>query len=343
MENFRKNILNIIIFLVAISAVISIAIFIFHFNEERRLEETILRDVIGRRLEHSFAMINDFPGSAGKDILFLRALSSVRSLHNAAGRKISPEVYGDFKNILRNNSAYKDLFFYKKNFNCVMRVSGDNKYDNDSCETPSPFIADIIKQAAPLSSGEAHISLLMTYEGVAVIAYATPVNDNDGIISIINANYFLEEIRRLSREKEAVFLLDKDGAYLANVDRAKEKFSGSADNFYRDFSEVPGRTLSDAGIRWLETEDKIFAFWRIYPTESNFAIYEGANKILGEKHQDEYFWIMAAVSDKLDKSLRYGYLPDVLAIITMLMMPIFIIIFLSIFKFYINEIGKVEK
>lgn len=343
MENIKKNIINVIILLVVISMFISANVFIFRSKEEARLNRAILRDAIGMRLGRSFAAVNDFPGSAGKDILFLHNLSSVRNLRGTTSRKISPEVYSDFKNILDSNAAYKDLFFYRKNFNCVLRVSGDNEYDNDLCETPPLIIADVLAQAVSLSMGEVYISPPMSYkdifpedeekEDVVAIIYVTPVNNGSSVISIIDVNYFFEEIRRLAREGEAVFLLDQDGAYLASADRGKEKFLGSADNFYRDFSEIPAGALSDTDIRWLETKDKIFAFWRIYPTESNFAIYEGANKILGGEHQDEYFWAMAAVSDKLYGGARYGDLFDIFVIMAVLIIHFFIIGFLLVFRF----------
>lgn len=306
MTNLKKSYFYIIIaFLIIISAVISIVIFVSLFNEINQLNEAMARDVISRRLEHSFSAINDFPGSAGKDILFLHNLSSVQNLHNTTSKIISPEVYSDFKHILNNNGAYKDLFFYRKEFNCVMRVSENEKYNNKSCEIPPPFIADILTKAAPLTMGQVYISPIISYRDISldnndspVIAYVTPANTDCSIISIIDANYFLEEVRRLSREGESVFLLDKDGSYFANTDRTKEKFSGGVNNFYRDFSEVPAGTLADFNVRWLETKTKNFAFWRIYPTESNFAIYEGTNTILGENHTDDYFWTMAAVSDR---------------------------------------------
>lgn len=300
----KEHILSFVLLLVGVSATVSILAVTIRFNEATRLGEELSRDVVAKRLEHFFSTMNDFPGSAGKDILFLRSLSSVQNLHNTTERVISADVYRDFKNVLDKNSAYKDMLFYRKSFGCVMRVHDEDTSGTALCESPTPAIADILKKAEPLLMDEIYISPPMSYrdifpsvDNVPVIIYVTPVNTDCSIISIIDANYFLEEARRLSREGEVVFLLDKDGAYLANQDQSKEKFTDTAGNFYRDFPSVPDGALVDTDMRFLETPKENITFWRIYPTESNFAIYEGSNKILGEGHPNEYFWVMAIVSE----------------------------------------------
>lgn len=303
----RNNLPFIIFFLIGISMTASILAVSSRFNEVMSLGEAISRDAIIKRLEHFFFTMNDFPGSAGKDILFLHALSSVQNLHNGAERVISADVHRDFKNVLDNNNAYKDLLFYRKGFDCVMRVHKEDTSGTALCESPTPAIADILRKAEPLLMDEIYISPPISYrdifpegENAPVIVYVTPANTDCSIISIIDANYFLEEARRLSREGEDVFLLDREGAYLANRDQSKEKFSDMAGNFYRDFPAVPAGALADTDMRFLETPEKDLTFWRIYPTESNFAIYEGSNKILGEGHTNEYFWVMVVVSEHAD-------------------------------------------
>lgn len=301
---FKKHIVPIALMLIGISATVSILAATFRFDEVARMDEELSRDAIIKRLEHFFFTMNDFPGSAGKDILFLHALSSVQNLHNGAERVISADVHRDFKNVLDNNNAYKDLLFYRKGFDCVMRVHKEDTSGTALCESPTPAIADILRKAEPLLMDEIYISSPISYrdifpegENAPVIVYVTPANTDCSIISVIDANYFLEEARRLSREGEDIFLLDREGSYLANKDRSKEKFSDMAGNFYRDFPAVSAGALADTGMRFLETPEKDLTFWRIYPTESNFAIYEGSNKILGAGHTNEYFWVMAIVSE----------------------------------------------
>lgn len=301
---FRKHTTLIALFLISISATVSILAVTLRFNEAVRLGEELSRDAVTKRLEHFFSTMNDFPGSAGEDILFIHSLSSVQNLHNTTTRVISADVYRDFKNALDKNNAYKDLLFYRKNFGCVMRVRDDDTSGTALCKSPPATIADILKKAEPLSMDEIYISPPISYrdifpggDNIPVIVYVTPANTDCSIISIIDANYFLEEARRLSRDGEDVFLLDKDGAYLANQDQSKEKFSDTPGNFYTDFPSVPDGALADTDMRFLETPEKSITFWRIYPTESNFAIYEGSNKIFGEGHTNEYFWVMAIVSE----------------------------------------------
>lgn len=301
---FKKHILLIALLLIGVSATVSVLAITLRFNEAVRLGGELSRDAVAKRLERFFSTTSDFPGSAGEDILFLHSLSSVQNLHNTTERVISADMYRDFKNVLDKNDAYKDLLFYRKSFGCVMRVHDEDTSGTALCESQTPVIADILKKAEPLLVDEIYISPPMSYrdifpkgDNVPVIVYVTPANTDCSVISIVDANYFLEEARRLSREGEAVFLLDKDGAYLANQDQSKEKFSDTAGNFYADFPYVPNGSLADTGVRFLETPEKSITFWRIYPTESNFAIYEGSNKILGRGHTNEYFWVMAIVSE----------------------------------------------
>ena len=66
----------------------------------------------------------------------------------------------------------------------------------------------------------------------------------------------------------------------------------------------------DNGMRVFKTNNRFFVFWRIYPTESNFAIYEGSSKIFENNGESDYFWTMVAVSEKpeaSDMNIQYLY------------------------------------
>lgn len=340
----KKIILVIIIFII-VSAVVSVIFVVSQSNKVTRAEKISAYNAINHRLEKTFAAMNDFPGSAGKDILFLRALSSAQNMHKSESLVISPEMRDDFKNFLGNRNFYKDIFFYKKDFNCVIRenYNGQDKY---SCEAPTPFMSEIVTRVNFLVAEEIYISPIVSYSdislkdedrAISVVVYATPVNEDCAIISVIDADYFLDEFRRSTRDGESVFLLDRDGYYLANNDRSKEKLSGGVnDNFYKDFPEAPLGILSDVKVRVFETDTKIMMFGRIYPTESNFAIYEGANRIMGEGHTDEYFWTMAVVSDRSDIYSRYNNFYSVLIVATIMMTHIFVA-GLLFFKFFIPQ------
>lgn len=307
--NYSKNqLIALALVLIGISAALSIIILSFRYAETEKLREAMVRNDIDDRLKNTFAVMNDFPGSAGKDLLFLKTLSR----------------HADFFNFLERNEAYKEIYIFQKN-NCFMRIRQEKSGDT-LCGQVSPAIFDTVSRARTLSDGEIYISQIMAHEGSAALFYATPVpyraegsgawprGEEEVIVSVIDASYFLEEVRRLARDGEDVFLLDAGGLYLANPDRGKEKFSsgqaeapynnklytGQASSFYRDFPEVPADILSDASSQYFESRNTLFTFWRIYPTESNFAMYEGANKVLGPSHESQYFWVMAAVSKNIE-------------------------------------------
>lgn len=338
-----KKIILVIIMFVIVSAVVSVVFVMSQSNKAARAEKMSAYNAINHRLEKTFATMNDFPGSAGKDILFLRVLSSAQNMRKSSSLVMLPEMRDDFKNFLNNKNFYKDIFFYKKDFNCAIRENYDGQ-DEYSCEALTPFMSEIVARVDSLVAEEIYISPIVSYadislkdedKAVSVVVYAMPVNADCAIISVIDVDYFLDEFRRSTRDGESVFLLDRDGYYLANSNRSKEKFFGGInDNFYKDFPEAPLGILSDVNVRVFETDTKIMTFGRIYPTESNFAIYEGSNKIMGEGHTDEYFWTMAVVSDRLGINPRHNDFYGVLIIATIMMSHIFVA-GLMFFKFFI--------
>lgn len=133
------------------------------------------------------------------------------------------------------------------------------------------------------------------------------------MVAAIDANYFLEEVRRLARPDETVLLLDRDGAYLANPDPTKERAAGSSATFYSDYSAVAKDTLTQ-DVRSLEAGGKAFTFHRVYPTGGGFTLSEDGAALSG----DEYYWIIASVSGGQGSKTWWqanSYLPVILLII----------------------------
>lgn len=322
-----------IFIITALVVVVSAVFVVSQFDTATRAEKISAYNASNHRLEKTFAAMSDFPGSAGKDLLFLRALSSAKNMHQSSRLVMSPDLRDDFKNFLDNKNFYKDIFFYKKDFNCAIRENYDGQ-DEYPCSALTPFMSEIVARIDALATEEIYISPIVSYanislkdddKAVSVIIYATPVDADCVIISVIDADYFLDEFRRSTRDGESVFLLDRDGYYLAHSDRSKEKISGGInDTFYKDFPEAPPGILSDTNVRVFETDTKIMTFGRIYPTESNFAIYEGSNKAMGERHKDEYFWTMAVVSDRADIYSRYSNSYGVVSGAAIMMAHIFV-------------------
>ena len=321
--HYRRRIFALALLAIIASGAISIFAVAVRSAEVESLRQTLSRDAIDERLAHTFATLNDFPGSAGKDLLFLRTLSSVQNLHTSEkwDEQILNAAKSDFSNFMKDNYAYKELYFVRKSNGCAVRVkrdtgtpsaSGEKGLPTEVAQASTPCdevplaVSTAIADVNALSIGEIYISPLTLYENTPVFFYATPVNTNCNIISMIDANYFLEDIRRLARDGEKIFLLDGNGSYLANYDHTKEKLWGADDSFYHDFPSVASSTLSDISMRRFETEKEIFTFWRIYPTESNFALYGGASKLLDGEHRDKYFWIIAAVSQKPQTDAFWG-------------------------------------
>lgn len=267
--------------LVFASAVISVTTITIHSSEIGKIRGALFQDAIDKRLQDVFWAINNFPGSAGKDLLFLRTLSNEN----------------DIKNFIRKNDAYQNVFLFQYGSDCAMVIPSKTGDISRVCGSSLPTaVASALRVSQTASKAEIRVSSLVDYAGQPALLYSSGRNTGGIIISVINANYFLEEIRRLSRDSEAVFLLDSNGYYLAHPDSAKEKISGGSDNFYQDYPIIPQKTLDDITVRRIENKDVVFTFWRIYPTESNFAFYEGT-LTQAESSGDDY-WIMTAVSQK---------------------------------------------
>jgi len=299
--------------LIIFSAAVSANIIISRSNEIVSLRQTLWQDAINERMNNVFTMINAFPGSAGKDLLFLKTLTGSN----------------DLRNFIENSEAYKEIIAFRSDGTCEFRITKPEN-SNEGCAALPVFLKEIFARAKQLGPSETYISSLTLYENSPTLFYATKRDGGGIIISVIDANYFLEEIRRLNRSDEVVYLLLSDGSYLANPDRSKEKLAGSNATFYRDFPEIPSNMLADNTTPHFETPADAFTFWRIYPTESNFALYKGSSKVLGQDHERQYFWIMAAVSTKPPQTLwwqDYSIITALAGLAAMHLIVLFIVYF----------------
>ena len=296
-------------------------------NENSKSYTAAAIDMIDQRTDSIFLSINDFPGNAANNILFLSKLSCFKDVADDRDSEFSihgiENIKKDFLEFIKQSNAYYQLRYIDEDGYEVIRVDfdGENKYQI----IPSGNLQDkswryYFNQAMSLDEGEVYISPLDlniedgkienrgTEENpvyVPVIRYATPIADSQGnkkgiLIANIYADYFLEDIRRFQREEETVFLVNEKGYYLAHPDREKEFafMLGENNNFYNDYPEAPKEILSDFSKRRVETEDLIFSFRRIYPTVSSFEVHEGSEKIIGENSENRYFWVLASVTEK---------------------------------------------
>lgn len=304
----RYPLVSVVVVLILMMAACSMFLLFLQHQRTGDLEEHALQETMKRRFESVFIALNDFPGSAGNDLLFLRSLSSVEG---AASNDSWSTVYGDLANLLDRNIAYEALLFADNRRNCVVAVRRPHR-DGDEvvCTAPDAIISDILEKASVLDPGEVYISPLTTYASlydiprqatIPALIYATPVATEgqkayDFVISVVNAHYFLKQIRWLSRDGEQVFLIDHRGAYLAHQDQNKEKFAGGTANFFEDFPHITADALIDEK-RSAETKHNAFAFWHIHPTVSNFAISKGAHKIKETWGGEAHPWTLVVVSE----------------------------------------------
>lgn len=289
---------------IALSGVLALLSISSQYRETHTLRDYMATSATEERLSGVFAVINNFPGSAGMDMLFLRGLSSVTELYGDFSTGQKKRVYEDIQQFIDQNIAYDEVYVDMPICTFAVRRTNENQRDM-SCISRNPIVNDAITRTRELPYGSVYISPLVAYtrdEGdgtdvIPAILYGTKISTDEGpssaIVAVVNAEYFLEEVRRLERPGERVYLVNTDGSYIAHSEPAREFMVGSAANFYDDFPKVQAKTLSDKNIRTLEAGENVFIFKRITPTASNFALYDGQ---VG--HQDNRYWVLVAVSEK---------------------------------------------
>lgn len=272
----------------AVSALVSTMALSFQYAEIGKLTRANTLSTIEERLKGVFTAINNFPGSAGQELLFLRNLSC-------------PE---DFEHFLANTDAYQALYLFDSDNGCALKIDAGRLASGEAaadCGRVPEVVLTALERARGLAADAMYISPLVLYENTPSLLYATVRPDQAVVVSVIDADYFLEEVRRLTRTGEAVYLVSRDGGYLAHPEHDNEKLAGGDANFYRDFPAVPGGALDDPALGRFETDSRLFMFWRIYPSASNFALYEGASAVYGAEHASENYWVMTVVSEKLPR------------------------------------------
>lgn len=301
----RYHIFIACVLFVALTAALAIFSISSQYRETYRLRQYVSVNAVEERLSGVFAAMNDFPGSAGKDMLFLRTLSSVSGLYGNFKAETWRLAHEDIRQFIERNVAYDEVHLHASPCMFTARRVSEEKGDT-SCVSPSPIVDDAITHTLDLPQGSVYVSPLVPYtrtvqgneSTIPAILYGTRVStqgSQDGVIvAVVNANYFLEEVRRLKRPGETVYLVNTDGSYIAHPESGKEMVSGGTANFYEDFPAVSPGTLSDKDAQMLNAKDTLFTFKRITPTASNFALYE---KSAGDV-ADAAYWILVAVSEK---------------------------------------------
>lgn len=279
---------------------------------EHKLHQSIDASATEKRFQDIIADMNDFPGSASRDVLFLRTLALLGEA-NTAGKQ---NIAASFQAFIDKNEAYRQLYVFNAG-RCAVVVSRDQAPGTDCPSTPQE-VTNAAQAASNLPSDDVYVSPLVAINSLASqkkipsLLYATH-QDNNVVVAVIDANYFLEEVRRLARPDETVLLLSKEGTYLANPDPTKEWATGSAATFYKDHPGVADGTLT-SDTRSLEADGRAFTFHRVHPTGGGFTLSEDGTAL----PSDDYYWIITSVSDSRGSTLWWRtnpYIPVILLII----------------------------
>ncbi len=294
------------------AAIATISMMSTYANNELHLRTVVADSSVEKRLGDILNSMNNFPGSAGKDMIFLRSLSSLSGVGNNDNDSLIAQ--NDLQLFVNQNEAYSAFFVFRDNVEEI-GVYGHNV--SDGCEGISDEAVKAASVTQNVSIGEVYISPLSAIScpglelPVSAILYSTKVMEEEGhsvlMVGVVNADYFLEDVRRLSRDNERVYLVQSDGAYLANSDRLKEWVNDKDSNLYIDYPGLPSGVLTDSEIKHFDNGDNRFTFMRIVPSMSNFVLYDGS---LDSSNDNNNYWVLVAVSnEKLSWwGSAYGYM-----------------------------------
>lgn len=339
----------------------------FNLDRDVKIYSADAIDIINQRMTSLLFEMNIFPQYIGNDLLFLSRLSSLKKVVNSEGGRdnVIKDLKGDFLEFLKGSTAYYQLRYIDENGDEIVRIEFDG---NNYKTVPEDKLQNkanryYFTETIDLAKGEIYLSPLdLNIENgiienrgteenpiyIPIMRATTPVFDMQGnkkgiILFNIYTDYFLDDIRRSQRQGETVFLINKEGYYLAHSDREKEFafMFDRDDNFYNDYPEISRETLLSFDERRFESDDLIFSFKYIHPTVGNVGIHRGSEKILGEKPEEQYYWILVSISDKNGindtiKELRSEYIYFLLFSGLIALIIVFLI-FIAVFRGFDNK------
>ena len=314
----RKSITAIIIFLLLVLFSFLIIKDYLHFKRGSRIYTSTLFDSIDLRMDSLVIELRDFSRNGSRKISSLSKSAGVYRLINASPLRANSgavkQIEEEFLEFLDKNSEYYEIILIDQRGQEVVRVGLNNdgvvvvSEDKLRDESDNYYFT----QTAQLKKGEVFMSNLKIdisdpNERVAVIHFSTPLFDEDetrkGVLMVsVNADYFLDDIRRFQRPRELVFLLDKNGDYLAHPDKTKEFASeqGKVGSFYIDYPGISREIVEDVDRRRVESGGQFFSFQHIYPLIGSYELYKGSEKILGHHPEKHYYWTLVNVTDKME-------------------------------------------
>lgn len=100
--------LALIVAVAGFSVVVATITLVQHASSERKLHQSIDMGSTEKRFQDIIASMNTFPSSAGRDVLFLRALTAPE----ATGTEGTQAVAARLKAFIDKNEAYRQLYVF---------------------------------------------------------------------------------------------------------------------------------------------------------------------------------------------------------------------------------------
>ena len=323
LQNYKKMVFT--IFCMAIFLFIGFLLISKYYEIQKNINEnnSTSLDMIDQRMKNVITKVNNFPSSAADEILVLSYFSNFKDFINASQKErqeMGFKIENDFLEFLKQSSAYYQLRYIDETGQEIIRVEhdGSGKYKivgHDKLQNKKDRY--YFQQAMKLKKDGVFISQLDLNvedgqienrgtekypEYVPVMRYAIGIFDKDDqkkgiLVANVYADYFLDDIRELSRNGDMVMLINQNGYYLAHPEKEKEYgfMFGNDENFFTDYPEITRQIIEDkTGLR-AKSNKWIATYEYITPQESSFEIYKGF-----EDRTDEYYWILVNLTPVKD-------------------------------------------
>ena len=314
------------VFILLISVLFFLLVFsdYISFKDYHDLSKISNLDYINLRMNSLSLDMNLFPRNSANDILYLSKIDSVKNLIQNSPSNNGEENLLEF---MKQNNAYYQIILLNENNNLVSKLEnldGEYKIDNEG----EVFLEETFQsEIEKLRKEEVVVSDITLEENkknkISTLSYATSVfNGEEKIGTLIikaDADYFLDDIRYAQREGEKVFLIGKNGEYIANENREKEFRLKEGISIFLDYPELAETSLFDME-KVIESEEYFFSFKQLTMSKGYFIEYS---------EDSSNVWILVFVTDK--SCLKIIGFKDFLVY----EIPSFLILFLIIILYFI--------
>ncbi|MCW8965242.1 MAG: cache domain-containing protein [Candidatus Pacearchaeota archaeon] len=295
------------------------------FQDYKKVTIDSSKDAINLRLNSLHVDLNNFPRTSVNDIAFLAEMTNTKDLFN----KNTEIKNTDLLEFMKQNTAYTQTILLDLKGNEILKIKNNNSnYIEDSSKKENFSDKLFWQEIKNLYNEKIIISDIILekneYNEIPTLNYATSIFHKKEPIGYLvlkaNANYFLNNIRYAQREGEKVFLIRKDGEYLANADIKKEFSLEKGISFYSDYPEVNKKQILEEQPDFINLKNQLFSFKYITISKGYFTEYSG---------EEDNLWILISVTDKTKLNF-----PNILDLIIYEIPACIILIILLVFTIY---------